>query len=452
MILVTGATGTTGSEIVKQLSALGIYVRALVRNREKAAKLVGPNVEIVMGDLDKPETLDTALSGVERALLLPANTPQQVEQERNFIEAAKRAGTRHVVKFSVFGANVSSSARIARWHGQTEKLLEESGIPFTHLRPNFFMQNLLWFAPTITAEGVFYLPLKDAKVSLVDIRDIAAVAVKTLTEEGHEGKTYTITGPEALTFEEVAEKLAAATGKKVTYTNVSPQDFKQSLLTWGLPEWYADDLNDLYKEVASGYNLQVTNVVADVAHKQPISFDQFARNHAHVFTPTPTTAKKFSANVEVVRRYYQLNTASQTPGQASELSPAEREQAEYDLLDPKVEWRLGDGYALAGTYIGSKAVIEGIVPAIIEAFEEFSNEPEEFIDAGDEVVVLGHYYGRTKATKSKLNAEWIHIWTVRDGKIVRLRQYTNTAEFNRALGPEASRQMEEQTLPFRQSR
>lgn len=283
MILVTGATGTTGREIVKQLVAKGVKVRAMVRNYTKAEDMAQLGVEIVEADFDKPQTLDIALKGVERALLLPANTLQQLEQETNFIEAAKRAGVRHIVKYSARGADVNAAANVTRWHGQTEKLLEESGIAYTHLRPIFFMQNLLSFANSITKEGTFALPLKDAKIAVTDVRDIAAVAVAALTEPGHEGKTYIITGAEALSIYEIADKLSAAIGKKVTYIDIEPEAFKQGLIADGVPEWYADDMVKLNAYNATSEGAVVTNVVAEVTKKQPISFDQFAQDYAPLF-------------------------------------------------------------------------------------------------------------------------------------------------------------------------
>lgn len=284
MILVTGATGTTGSEIVKQLSSTGAQVRALVRTPEKATAIEELNIEIAKGDFDKPETLDAALSDVESALLLPANTLQQLEQELNFIEAAKRLGTPHVVKFSALGAEEANSpARIANWHAQAEDALEASGIPFTILRPNTFMQNMLGSAPSIQSLGQFYIPVGDTRVSQVDVRDIAAVAVAALTDKSHAGKTYTITGPEALTYTEVAEKLSTVLGKKVTYVNVTPQAFKDALVGAGLAEWYVDALVELQEHVVKKQGSIVTNVVTEVAKKQPITFDQFAHDYAHIF-------------------------------------------------------------------------------------------------------------------------------------------------------------------------
>jgi uncharacterized protein YbjT (DUF2867 family) len=282
-ILVTGATGANGSELVRQLSAAGVPVRAMVHNRAKAASIEGPGVEIVEGDFTKPETLDAALQGAEKAFLVPPFEPRHVELTGNFIEAARRAGTKHIVKLSALGTAPDASFTIGRWHAQSEQQLEASGIEYTHLRPNGFMQNIFAVAPLISGQGVFYQPAEDAKVSQVDIRDIAAVAVKALTEDGHAGKAYDITGPEALSFHEVAEKLSTVRGKPVSYVSVSPEDFKKSMLGWGQPEWLIDSLNELFAYYRAGQGATVTNVVAEVAKKQPISFDQFARDYAQVF-------------------------------------------------------------------------------------------------------------------------------------------------------------------------
>lgn len=283
MILITGATGTAGSEIVKRLSAVGKPFRVLVRNREKAARLAGPGVEIAEGDLGKPDSLDRALEGVEKALLLSSPDPKQVELQGNFIQAAKRAGVKHVVKFSAMGAAADSQMTLARWHGQTEKQLEQSGMAYTHLQPNQFMQNFLGFAPSIAAEGVFYAPLKQARSSVVDVRDIAAVASAVLTGAGHEGKTYVITGPEALTYAQIAEKLSTVAGRKVNYIDVTPEQSKAGMIAAGMPAWLADAVNELYIPWSQGAGATTTNVIREVAGKQPTGFDQFARDHAAVF-------------------------------------------------------------------------------------------------------------------------------------------------------------------------
>jgi uncharacterized protein YbjT (DUF2867 family) len=284
MILITGATGTNGSEIIKQLVAQGASVRALVRNPAKATTLEQLGVEVVQGDFNELESLVKALDGVEKALMLPPIAENAVELQRNFIEAAKKTKTQHIVKFSGMGASPDAPIALGRSHGIAEKLLEESGIAYTHLRPTAFMQNTLGLAPTIISEGVFYQPAGDGKISHVDVRDIAAVAVKVLTEDGHTGKAYDITGPEALSFDEVAAKIAAVIGKPVKYVNIPVENFKQALLNWGQPEWSANAIAELYEQVyQKGWASTVTETIATVAKKNPTTFAQFVQDYRQVF-------------------------------------------------------------------------------------------------------------------------------------------------------------------------
>ncbi|MEC4815759.1 MAG: SDR family oxidoreductase [Scytonema sp. PMC 1069.18] len=283
MILITGATGTNGYEILKQLSATGAKVRAFVRNPKKALEVEQLGVEVVIGNFNDPDTLNTALKNVEKALLLSSPDQQQVKLQSNFIEAAKQNGLKHIVKFSALGADVDAPAAILRWHAQTENQLEQAGIPFTHLRPNVFMQNMLRVAQTIATQNTFYDRVGDAKFTFVDIRDIAAVAVRVLTEEGHEGKVYTLTGPEVLSFGEIAHKLSIAIEKKVTYVSISPEDYKRRMLKSGRQEWFVDAVNEIYNYYSKGIGMTMTNVVADVARKQPIFFDQFALDYTQSF-------------------------------------------------------------------------------------------------------------------------------------------------------------------------
>jgi uncharacterized protein YbjT (DUF2867 family) len=283
MILITGATGTVGSETARQLAALGTTVRALARNPEKAKGMLGTGVEIAAGDLGDPASLEAALRGVERAFLLPPVDEHAVKLQENLIGAAQRAGTKLIVKLSALGAALDSPVPFLRQHAEGRKKLEASGIPFTELQPNSFMQNVLVAAPMISAEGVLYQPAADARISHIDARDIAAVAVKALTEAGHEGKIYPITGPEALSFEEVVAKLSAVLGKRVRYVNVSPADYKQGLLQYGVSEWQAEAVLTLYAWYREGKGALVTNVLAEVIGKAPITFDQFARDYAGAF-------------------------------------------------------------------------------------------------------------------------------------------------------------------------
>jgi uncharacterized protein YbjT (DUF2867 family) len=284
MILITGATGTVGKGVVGELQRIGAAgVRALVRDPARAAFVREAGFETVEGDFDRPETLDSALEGVATALLLTPPSPRTFELNRDFIEAAKRAGVRRVVKLSAVGADESAPEGFSKWHGQSEEFLKASGLGWTILRPNFFMQNILGQAQTVATQGVIYQPGGDARASLIDARDIGAVAARTLADEGHEGKTYTLTGPEGLSYTDVAAKLSDATGRKVSYVPVTPEQFREGALAQGLPEWLVSALERLNELFASGEAEAVTDDVRRVGGREPKTFDEFARDHAAAF-------------------------------------------------------------------------------------------------------------------------------------------------------------------------
>jgi uncharacterized protein YbjT (DUF2867 family) len=281
MILVTGGTGTTGQYILKELSAAGARVRSLVRNRGKARQL--PGVEVFEGDLSNPETLPRAFDDVQSALLLSSPTPDQTAIQHNFVQAAKQAGLGHLVKLSAIGASLDSPVRFLRQHGQTEKEIEDAGIPFTFLRPNQFMQNFFAFADTIKAQGAFYAPIGEHRVSLVDVRDIAAVAAKTLVEPGHTGQRYLITGPAAITHSEAAAAFSKVLGKPVRYVDVPPEAARQGMLASGMPKFAVDGVMELNEMYRRGEAAMVTDVVEKIGKKRPTTFEQFVADHASVF-------------------------------------------------------------------------------------------------------------------------------------------------------------------------
>lgn len=284
MILVTGATGTTGREIIRELKEAGAKdVRVLARDPEKARDARDAGFEVAQGDFNSPETLKSALKGAERALLLTPPSPQTFEQQKSFIEAAKGAGVRHIVKLSAIGADASSPEGFGKWHGQAEDALKSSGLAYTMLQPNFFMQNLLAQASSITSQNAIYHPVAEARASFIDVRDIAAVAAKTLTEDGHEGRTYVLTGPEALAYEEVAGKLSIATGRDIKYVQITDEQFRSGALQMGLPEWLVSALERLNELMASGKAARVTEDVRRVAGREPFTFDLFARDYAGAF-------------------------------------------------------------------------------------------------------------------------------------------------------------------------
>ena len=284
MILVTGATGLNGSELIRRLSAKGIPVRGLVRNPAKAAALSAlPNVEIVEGDMAHPETLTAALQDVDRAMLISSSAPDMLDVQSNFIEAARKAGVKHVIKLSGIMPELDSPFRFARMHGEIEKRLEESGMAFTHLRAGEFFPAYFRQVRSILAKGALTLPMEDAKIASIDIGDIAEVAAAILTHSGHEGKIYPLTGPEALTMAEVAERLSTATGKPIQYINVAPEEAKNNNLANGMPPYLAEALFELFAERRKGKESLVSPVIPTVFGWQPTRFDEFAARNAAIF-------------------------------------------------------------------------------------------------------------------------------------------------------------------------
>ena len=289
MILVTGATGLTGAEVVRRLSARGVAVRALVRNANganapKAAELSRlAGVDIAEGDMARPDTLMSALRGVDQAMLISSSDPTMRETQSAFIDAAARAGVRHVVKLSGIIPDLKSPFRFARMHGEIEQHLEASGMAFTHLRAGEFMHSYFRQVPSIVNRGELRLPMADARIASIDIGDIAEVAAEVLASSGHEGKTYPITGPDALTMTEVAAALSAATGRPIRYVDVPPAEAKAAQLAAGMPAYLADGLAELFAERRKGKEATVSQVIQTIFKRRPMSFDEFARRHAAVF-------------------------------------------------------------------------------------------------------------------------------------------------------------------------
>ncbi len=241
----------------------------------------------VLIDYNKPETLKEALNQVDKLFLLTPDVPNAHELASNLVIEAKKAGIRHIVKQSVMGADLEADVGTMRLHRQAEKIIEKSGIPFTFLRPNEFMQNFINFhSPSIKNNNAFYLPLEDAKVSLVDVRDIAAVAVKSLTEDRndkHDNKTYLITGPEAQSYHQAAEILSNATDKKISYVNISEEEARGAMKEMGMSDWIINTISELYGYFRKGNASQVSSAVEEVTGKKPISFSQFAKDYAEAF-------------------------------------------------------------------------------------------------------------------------------------------------------------------------
>jgi len=287
MLLVTGATGTTGTEVVRGLRQRDAEVRALIHDEAKADAVREIGAEPVLGEMGDPKTLEPALEGVERAYLVSPVSPMQAEYEQVFVETAKAAGVQHVVKLSMVGASGESPLRFARNHAVVEHALRESGLAWTFLRPNGFMQNnLSW--PTRVQNGRFYSPVPDAAFSLVDARDVAEVAIAALTGDDHAGKAYALTGPEAVSYRDQARRLFTAAGRDVTVEEVDAEAVKQALVQTGVPPWNAEGLAELWQMYASGGAALVASGVEDVLGRAPRDLDAFARDHAEAFRAQPT--------------------------------------------------------------------------------------------------------------------------------------------------------------------
>jgi uncharacterized protein YbjT (DUF2867 family) len=284
MILVTGATGLNGRALLQRLSARGVPARALVRSPAKAEGLSTlPKLEIVEGDMARPDTLARALHGVDRAMLISSSDPAMLDVQSSFIDAARKAGVAHVVKLSGIMPELDSPFRFARMHGEIERRLEASGMAFTHLRAGEFMPAYFRQVPSIVGKGALFLPMENARIASIDVGDIADVAATVLTTPGHEGKIYPLTGPEALTMTEVAEKLSTATGKPVRYVNVAPDDARKAQLAAGTPPYLADALAELFAERRRGKEAQVSPAVQTILGRGPTSFAEFALRNAAVF-------------------------------------------------------------------------------------------------------------------------------------------------------------------------
>ena len=276
MILVTGATGNVGRPLVGLLSNAEVPFRAFVRDPERARAALGPTVALAEGDFAEPATLDAALEGVDRMFLLSGNS----ELETDAVRVASRAGVGRVVKQSALGVGLDPPP----FHRRIEEKLERSGLGFTHLRPTAFMQTLAAYLPAlIDAGGTFRLPAGAGRVAWVDTRDISAVAFRALTEDGHEGEAYPITGPETLSIAEVAEKLSAATGRPIRYEDVPPDAARELMVRNGLPPSFAEFLVAFYGLVSEGATDFVTQSIPEVTGAPGRTFGAFAEEHASSF-------------------------------------------------------------------------------------------------------------------------------------------------------------------------
>ncbi|MEV6954213.1 SDR family oxidoreductase [Streptomyces sp. NPDC051183] len=277
-VVVTGASGNVGRHVVSELRRRGIPHRALTRNPERAAAVLATGTDLAQGDFTDPESLRAAFAGAQQVFLSCANDPRQVENAANAIEAAAAAGVRQIVLLSTVGAEAGAAKTFADQHGRIERRLRSAGIPFVILRSSFLMSNLLGSLPTIGQAGRIFLPADDARVAMIDPRDVAACAVELLSGPSMDGETHLITGPEAITFSEVAQQLSTALGRTVEYVAVPDEAALAGMLGAGLPPWLAEGVVGIFQLLREGANADTTDSVRRLTGHAPRPVADFARD------------------------------------------------------------------------------------------------------------------------------------------------------------------------------
>ena len=277
MILVIGGRSKIGAALIGELLGRGQQVRALVRAGEPTGSVPGA-AEAVTGDLADEGSLVTAMAGVEKVFLLSSPHPDAVSWHRHAIDAARRTQVQLLVRSSILGADRESPAEFIGAHTTCDRYLEDSGLPFVIVRPNLFLQNIPESTiPSIDASGTFYADAGEARISMVDTRDVAAVAGAALTEPGHAGAHYDVTGPEALSYTDVAAKLTSTLGRRISYASASDDAVRQALLGAGLTEWFAGALVGLYQDYrrsgTDGYAAEITGTIQRLTGRPARSLD-----------------------------------------------------------------------------------------------------------------------------------------------------------------------------------
>ena len=282
MILITGASGSVGKEVVLAMQKTGAEFCAMYRSKEEAAKTPA-GVKTAIADFRDKASLLRALQGVERMFLVCSPIRELVELEGNAIDACKEAGVKLIVLNSALGAGDYDKS-FPSWHRRVEDKLKASGIAHVILRPNGFMQNTItYLAPSIRTQGAFYDAMGEAKTSYVDVRDVAAVAAKALTEEGHPGKIYELNGPEAITQNDLAKRIATNAGREVKHMNIPREAHRKAMLDLGMPEWQVTALIELQDYYVSRRAASVDGLIAELLKRPARTIDEFLREYADEF-------------------------------------------------------------------------------------------------------------------------------------------------------------------------
>lgn len=285
MILVTGATGNVGSALVAELALRKEPVRAFVRDEKRARERLGNDAELAVGDFEDPASVARALEGIEAVFLSSVDGPRKVRHETTVIDEAAAAGVRRIVKCSTTRAEIGSPLPPMDWHGRIEDYLRASGVPSVVLHSYFYMTNLLASAEPVRGMGKLFAPLGGAKIAMIDPRDTAAVAAAVITTDGLDGKTLELSGPESITYEQIADELSAATGRSVAFVDIPDEAARQSFVDAGFPDWLITHFGYLFPLLREGAIAQPTDTVRAVTGREPRTFAAWARDYVAAFRP-----------------------------------------------------------------------------------------------------------------------------------------------------------------------
>ena len=284
-VLVTGATGAVSTALLGALKGKpGLRLRALVHHPEKAGALKQQGFDVAIGDLEEPDTLGEAFDGVDIVFLLTPASALEPSMGSNAVTAARKAKVGHIVRNSAIKAGHDAPNRNGRLHALVEESVKASGIPWTILRPHYYMQNLLSSANSVASDGVLYMNMGDYPVGMIDARDVGVLAARIIEHpDRHAGKVYTPTGPERITMKQAAEALSDALGKPVNYVALPPEAAQQAMLGFGLSRWFVGNVVDYGRAYAEGWGDFVTSDFKDITGHDGRSFKQFAADFAPVF-------------------------------------------------------------------------------------------------------------------------------------------------------------------------
>jgi uncharacterized protein YbjT (DUF2867 family) len=289
MILITGASGSVGKAVLQEASRKESKVRGMYRSKEDAAKAPS-GCESVLADFSDKQSLRNAMNGVTSVYVVCSPIPQLVGLESNVLDVCKESGVKHVVLNSALGAGDYGKS-FPSWHRKVEDKLKSTGMGYTILRPNGFLQNIVTYnAPSIRAQGAFYVAMGDAKVSYLDVSDIAIVAIKALHGGAHSGKTYELNGPEAISNQELARRISKVAGRTVSYVDIPESAQREAMLGLGMPEWQVAALLELQQYYKQGGGAKTDGLLQSLIERPPVTVDQYLAANAREFRDQAASA------------------------------------------------------------------------------------------------------------------------------------------------------------------